>query len=681
MSQSKLPTAPDAPQRPTSLEKHGHTRIDPYFWMNQRDKQDVLDYIAAENAYSKHYFDSQKPIIDSLLDEFEQRIDPNDQSAPFRMNGKEYQFRNKAGKDYRELWILENGKPTTLFFDENERAKNHSYYGLGDLENSTDNSILAFSEDVVGRRKYTIRFRKNADEKLFKDEITNTDGSVVWANDNKSVYYVRKDETTLREFQVYRHVLGTSSKADKLVYQEDDERFYVYLQKSFDDRYVIINVVSSTTSECVLLDANDPEAQANVFLKRVDDHLYQIDHHPNGFYILSNHQSPNRKLVFSADIPSGIESCQLVIKHSEAYLDEFLAYQQFLVVQQREKGQTSFLVGDLGGEKFDRIAMNEAVYEIMLRNNDDFQATNFHYSYTSFTTPPAVFSYDVTRKTHTTIFQKTLKDPTFSSKNYLTERIWITANDGSQIPVSIVYKKGIDLSKAPLLLYGYGSYGVTIPCNFSPMRLSLLDRGFIFAVAHIRGGKFMGEQWYQDGKLNKKRHSFSDFINAAEWLAMKGYGDPKNYFAQGGSAGGLLMGAVANMAPQRFKGIIAQVPFVDVVTTMLDESLPLTVGEYEEWGNPNDPESYWYMLSYSPYDNIQAMDYPAMLITTGYHDSQVQYWEPMKWVAKLRDLNTGKSPILFDCTMSAGHGGGSGRTNERMEIAKEFAFLLQQVHE
>ena len=676
MAQFEQQTPPDALKIPVVLETNGHKRIDPYYWMNQRDKQEVLDYITSENNYSENFFNAEKATVNQLLDEFEQRIDPNDQSAPFRMNGMDLQFNNCQGKDYRELWILQNGVKKTLFFDENERAKNKTYYALGDFENSPNNKTLAFSEDAVGRRKYTIRFRDNVSGKLLKDEITNTDGSVVWANDNKTVYYVRKDETTLREFQVYRHVLGTSSKSDELVFQENDERFYVYLQKTFDDSYIVINAVSTTTSECILLDANNATARPHVFLNRIADHLYQIDHHRSGCYILSNYESPNRKLAFSTEIPTHILNCEVVIPHSDAYLDEFLAYDKFLVIQQRLKGQTSFLVGELKGQKMKRIDMMETVFEIALRSNDDYFAKDFHYTYTSFTTPPAIYSYHVENSESHLIFQKTLRDANFSPNNYISERVWITANDGSKVPVSLVYKKGIDLKKAPLLLYGYGSYGVTIPCNFSPTRLSLLDRGFIFAVAHIRGGKFLGEHWYQDGKLNKKRHSFTDFINAAEWLAMLGYGDPSKYFAQGGSAGGLLMGAVANMAPNRFKGIIAQVPFVDVVTTMLDDSLPLTVGEYEEWGNPNEAESYWYMLSYSPYDNVQRMNYPAMLITTGYHDSQVQYWEPLKWVAKLRDLNTSKAPILFDCTMSAGHGGGSGRTNERLEVAKEFAFLL-----
>lgn len=667
---------PDAPQTPATLEKHGHQRTDPYFWMNQRDAQPVLEYIQAENSYSAAYFDQLKPLITKLTDEFEQRIDPNEVSAPFQFNGKTYQWKSLEGKDYRQVLLIENGK-TTVFFDENERAKGHEYYNMGDWVNSPDNKILAMSEDIVGRRKYTIRFRDNGSNKFLKDELTNTDGSIVWANDNKTVFYVRKNETTLREFQVFRHVLGTSQAKDQLIYQEDDERFSVYISKSFDDALIFIYSQSSTTAEVSTVDAQKPSGKPELFLKREQGHLYQIDHHEKGFFILSNHKAPNRQLLFSQQKPVTIESCTVIKSHDpETYIDGFLAFQSHLVIQQRTKGATSFVYGSTDGTSLKTVTETETVYETAFSWNDDYHAGVFQYSYTSLTTPASIYSYDMNAGNATLYFRKSLRDPSFSPENYQSERVWATANDGTKIPVSLVYKKGIDLKKAPLLLYGYGSYGVTIPASFSALRLSLLDRGFVFAIAHVRGGKFMGESWYENGKLQKKRHTFTDFINCAEWLAMKGYCDPQAIYAEGGSAGGLLMGAVANMAPYQFKGIIAQVPFVDVVTTMLDETIPLTVGEYEEWGDPNEEESFWYMLSYSPYDNVKHTDYPAMFITTGYHDSQVQYWEPLKWIARLRDYNTGTQPLLFDCTMSAGHGGGSGRTTERLEVAKEYAFLL-----
>jgi oligopeptidase B len=668
--------APDAPKIPVTLEKHGNQRIDPYFWMNQRDTKNVLDYIEQENAYSASYFNALNPLTEQLLDEFEQRIDPNETSAPFQFNGLTFQWQSIEGMDYRRLLHIENGV-TSIFFDENERAKGHDYYGLGDWTNSPDNKLLAVSEDIVGRRKYTIRFRDNGKKSYLKDQLTNTDGSVVWANDNKTVFYVKKDETTLREFQVYRHILGTSQEKDQLVYQEDDERFSVFITKTFDDAEICIYSQSSTTSEVSVIDANQPAGKAQVFLKREKGHLYQVEHHDNGYYILSNWEAPNRALRHSAGIPASISACEIIRAHDkDTYLESFIAFKNDLVIQQRTNGQTIFVCSDLKGINTKTVEIGETVYEIGFSWNDDYSAHTFNYSYTSLTTPASIFTYDFNTAVSQLYFQKVLRDKSFSPDNYQSDRVWVTANDGTKIPVSLVYKKGTDLKKAPLLLYGYGSYGITIPAAFNPLRISLLDRGFVFAIAHIRGGKFMGESWYENGKLQQKRHSFTDFINCAEWLGMKGYCDPEAIYAQGGSAGGLLMGAVTNMAPYLFKGVIAQVPFVDVVTTMLDETIPLTVGEYEEWGNPNEAESYWYMLSYSPYDQVKKMDYPAMLITTGYHDSQVQYWEPLKWVAKLRDYNTANQPILFDCTMSAGHGGGSGRSTERLEIAKEFAFLL-----
>jgi len=668
--------APDAKQLPTTLENLGHQRVDPYFWMNQRDSKDVLDYIAAENAYSAAYFGQINPMIETLMKEFEQRIDPNEVSAAFKVNGLTFQWKNLAGKDYRELVMLEKGRQV-LFLDENERAKGHEYYGLGDWVNSQDNKILAMSEDIVGRRKYTIQFRDNATRKFLKDKLTNTDGSVVWANDNKTVFYVKKDETTLREFQVYRHVLGTSQEKDQLIYQEDDERFSVFVGKTFDDAQICIYSQSSTTTEISVIDASKPLDKPEVFLARVQGHLYQVDHHENGWYILSNWKSPNKTLLHSVAKPTSIETCQTLIAHDpQVYIDGFIAFKNKVVVQRRTAGVTTFVYGDVMAASLKPVVINESVYEANFSWNDDYNATTFNYSYNSLTTPASIFTFDLNTELSTLYFQKSLLDKSFSPANYTSERVWATANDGTKIPVSLVYKKGADLKKAPMLLYGYGSYGVTIPANFGAYRLSLLDRGFVFAIAHIRGGKFMGEAWYEAGKLQHKRNTFTDFINCAEWLSMKGYCDPQAIYAQGGSAGGLLMGAVTNMAPYLFKGVIAQVPFVDVVTTMLDETIPLTVGEYEEWGNPNEAESYWYMLSYSPYDQVKPTHYPAMLITTGYHDSQVQYWEPLKWVARLRDLNKGTEPILFDCAMSAGHGGGSGRTTERLELAKEFAFIL-----
>jgi len=668
--------APDAKQMPKKLVDQNQTRIDNYFWMNERDSKDVLDYISAENAYSDAYFNEFKGLTTSLLDEFERRIDPNEESAPFMMNGNTLQFKNVSGNDYQVLQMLVKGK-YEVFFDENERAKGKSYYGLGGFAFSPDNALFAFSEDEVGRRKYAIRVMDVKTREILKDEITVTDGSVVWANDNKTLYYIRKDEQTLREFQVYKHVLGTSPESDKLVYEEKDEAYYVSISKTMDDAYVLISSFSTTTSETLLLDANKSDAKPVVLMGRVKDHLYEVDHTSGGFYILSNFEAPNRRLLFSEVLPTAMDACRELVPHSkETYLEGFIAFNKQFVVSQKTRGTQQFAIYNAEGIFQEYVSFPESVYELDFASNDDPSATSFQFYYQSFTTPPSLISYTFGTKEQKELFTKRLLDKNFKPTNYESKRVWITAGDGTKIPVSMVFKKGINLSKAPLLLYGYGAYGVTIPCSFSATRLSLLDRGFVYAVAHIRGGKFLGEQWYQDGKLLKKRNTFTDFIDVAKGMGKERYCDPTKIYAQGGSAGGLLMGAVANMSPETFKGIVAQVPFVDVMNTMLDETLPLTVGEYEEWGNPNEARSFAYMMSYSPYDNVDKKAYPNMYITTGYHDSQVQYWEPLKWIAKLRDFNTSGNKLMFHCTMEAGHGGGSGKTNQRQEVANIYSFIL-----
>jgi oligopeptidase B len=671
-----MKSQPIAEKKPKELITHGHSRLDNYFWMNERDSKPVLDHLALENNYTKNYFSKFSSLQETLLDEFDQLINPNDVSAPFYLNNRTYQVRNEKGKDYVLVYQLD-GTSEKLFLDENQRAKGKSFYELAEWAPSPNNEMVAISEDVIGRRKYTITIRTNKDGKFLKDQIKDTDGSIIWANDNKTIFYVKKDPQTLREFQVYRHTLGSDAKKDVLVYQEDDEKYSVSIGKSITDKYVMIYSHSSTTSELSLIDADHPTEKANVFLTREKDHLYEVEHHENGFYILSNKNASNKKVVFSPVIPKSIEDCKEITGHSaDVLIESILSLQHYLVSEIRTNGLRKISILDLKTNTSKFIAFDEETYFTGLSINDNYLAKELFYSYNSMTTPSTVYKYNLSDDKKEVWFRKELLDKNFKPEDYASQRIWATANDGSKIPVSIVYKKGTDLTKAPCLLYGYGSYGYTLPDVFSALRLSLLDRGFVYAVAHIRGSKYMGEHWYENGKFLKKKNTFTDFINAAEYLSMKGYCDKDKIYAQGGSAGGLLMGAVVNMAPYLWKGVVAQVPFVDVVTTMLDESIPLTVGEYEEWGNPNDEEYYYYMLNYSPYDNVKAMDYPAMYITTGYHDSQVQYWEPMKWVAKMRELRTNDKPLFFDCNMDAGHGGGSGRTQERIEIAKEYSFIL-----
>lgn len=668
---------PKAKRIDHKLTIHGHERIDPYYWMNQRDSADVLEYIEQENKHVEAYFEPLKPLQDKLLEEFEMRINPNEESAPFKRNGIQYQIRNKAHFDYALIYSIQEDGTETLFLDENERAEGSDFYQLADWSPSPNNKLLALGEDRVGRRLYTIRFRDNESGDFLEDSIEDTDGSLVWANDNQTVFYVKKDPVTLREYQVWRHVMGQPASTDELVYHEKDEKYYVYVDKSMTGRYIEIGSFSSLTSEVSFIDANAPMSEAVVFMARELGHLYSVDDHESGFYITSNHEAPNRQLLKSASFPTTLENCERVQSHqSDVLIENLLVLKEYMVIEERVNGLTRFQVVHHDTEQRKVIQFKEEAYSLRFAFNDDYQATSFNFSYNSLSTPNSVYTYELSNDTRTLIHQKEVTDPNFDADNYTTLRVWAPANDGTQIPVSLVVKKGVDLSKAPMLLYAYGSYGYTIPETFSPTRLSLLERGFIFALAHVRGGKYLGEAWYEDGKFEKKKNTFTDFINVAEYLGHHGYCDPNAIYAQGGSAGGLLMGAVTNMAPYLWKGVLAQVPFMDVVTTMLDESIPLTVGEYEEWGNPNEKKYYDYMLSYSPYDNLRKMHYPAIFITTGYHDSQVQYWEPLKYVAKIRSLKLDNKPLLFDCNMDAGHGGGSGRTAARKEVAKMYAFIL-----
>ena len=667
---------PIAPKKPKALTIHNHTRNDDYYWMNERDSKPVLDHLAKENAFNDEYFKPIQGLVQSLMTEFDQRINPNEVSAPFIMNGKTYQVKSIEGKDYQQIVQIENGKET-IFFDENERAKGKSFYELAEWNPSPNNEILALSEDFVGRRKYNITFRQNKNGKFLKDKISDVSGGVVWANDNKTVFYGKKDSVTLREFQIYRHILGTDSKTDVLVYEEKDEKFSAGVGKSITNKYIMLYSYSSTTSEMQWIDADKPLDKPSVFLPRKQGHLYEIAHHSNGFYILSNDQATNKRILVSASAPTSLESCQELVAHDPKTLIEGISvFKNFLLIEERTNGLRKLKLRNINDNSERYLSMNEETYFLGLGLNDEFNTDEIFYSYNSMTTPATVYKYNMATGQQTVWFRKELLDKNFKSEDYTSQRIWATANDGTQIPISLVYKKGTDLKNAPCLLYGYGSYGYTLPDVFSATRLSLLNRGFVYAVAHIRGSKYMGEEWYENGKFDKKINTFTDFINAAEHLGHHGYCDKDKIYAQGGSAGGLLMGAITNMAPYLWKGIVSQVPFVDVVTTMLDESIPLTTGEYEEWGNPNDPYYYNYMLKYSPIDNIHRMDYPAMYITTGYHDSQVQYWEPMKYVAKVREYRTNKNPLVFECNMDAGHGGGSGRTQERLEVAKVYAFIL-----
>lgn len=572
-----------------------------------------------------------------------------------------------------------DGDNKLLYLDENERAKGNSYYNLAAWQPSPNNSLLALAEDVVGRRQYTLKFRKNSDNTFLADEISNTDGNVVWANDNQHIFYVKKDAETLREFQVYRHKIGTPVEEDQLVFEELDERYYVFIGKTKDNQYIQINLYSSTTSESYLIAADVPTNGPEVFLAKDKNHLYEIESHAGGYLVLSNKDALNNELRFYPNHPSISKEYEVIVKHNTStLLEEFTVFKNYVVLICRENGLRSIRVVDWGNRQTHSLTQNEECYSLSLFVNEDYESETLYYAYNSMTTPASVFAFNMKTQEENTHFTKAIPNPDFSADNYVSERTWAIANDGTKVPISLVHRKDVDRTKAPLLLYAYGSYGITIPTTFSAYRLSLMDRGFVFAIAHIRGGKYLGEQWYQDGKWLKKKNTFTDYINCAEHLIRNNFCKADGLYAQGGSAGGMLMGGIANMAPYLFKGIIAQVPFVDVVTTMLDESIPLTVGEFEEWGNPKEEDYYQYMMSYSPYDNVKEMHYPSMFVSTGYHDSQVQYWEPLKWIAKLRELKQDNNTLIFDCNMDAGHSGGSGRTTERKEIAKNYAYLIKE---
>lgn len=667
---------PFAEKIPHTLLIHGHERIDPYFWMNQRDSKKVLDLIEKENQYSEHYFNKYKSLEDKLLEEFEQRINPNEEEAPFKIYGRTFQYKYIEKLDYPILYEILSDKKKIEFFNENKRAENQSYYENGYLELSPNQKILAFSEDFVGRRKYTIRFREEKTGKYLNDIINNTDGSFVWAADSKTIFYLKKDTISLREYQVFKHILGTPCDSDILCYEEKDEKFSLSIYKTHSKKHILIHSESSTTTEILYLSSNNPSSEFQILLKREQGHLYQFEENDNTFFLLSNKLAENNKILTFSSLDQVQNGVELLAHNPERQIENITSNKDFLLCKYRQNALDGFLIYEYKIQQWHEVLFEEELYSIDEVEEFDYELPYFSFAYQSMTTPYKYLKYHVQEKQQSVYFENKLIDQSFSPNNYISKRIEILSYDGEKIPVSLVYSKNTNPKDAPLLLYGYGSYGVSLSPVFSATRLSLLDRGFIFAYAHVRGGKEKNETWYQNGKLLKKKNTFSDFISCAESLPLLGFGNKDKVYAMGGSAGGLLMGAICNLSPYLWKGVVAQVPFVDAVTTMLDKTIPLTTGEYEEWGNPENKEHYYYMLSYSPYDQVKKMNYPALYITTGYHDSQVQYWEPLKWVSKLRDCRTNRNPLLFECSMDAGHGGGSGRTNSRKEIAREFVFLL-----
>lgn len=672
---------PRAEKKPVRLEKHGDVRVDNYFWMRERESPEVLEYLNQENEYNDKMTAHTKHFQEQLFEEMKGRIKEDDQSVPYKLNGYWYLTRYEKGKDYpiysRKKENL--NAPEELLFDVNEMAEGYDYYSLGGINVSPDNKLVAFAVDTVSRRKYTIRVMNIETRELLPVEIKTTTGGSTWANDNKTLFYARKDEETLRSDKIYKHVLGTSVEEDKLVFHEEDETFHTYVYKSKSRKYIIIGSESTLTSEYRFLDAGNPEGDFLVAQPRQRGLEYSISHYQDCFYILTNKDgATNFRLMKTPVAKPGMENWVDVIPHrEEVLLEDIDLFSKYLVVSERSNGLNHIKIMTWNGEESYYIPFDNETYTVYTGTNPDFDTDILRYTYNSMTTPTSVVDFNMSTKEKEVKKEQEVLGGKFDKNNYVSERIWATAQDGTKIPMSLVYRKGIKMDgNNPVLQYAYGSYGSTIDPYFSTVRLSLLDRGFIYALAHVRGGEYLGRPWYEDGKLLKKKNTFTDFIDCSRHLIAHQYTSAKHLYASGGSAGGLLIGAVINMAPELYKGAIAAVPFVDVVTTMLDESIPLTTGEYDEWGNPNKKEYYDYMKSYSPYDNVVAQEYPHLLVTTGLHDSQVQYWEPAKWVAKLRELKTDQNVILFHTNMEAGHGGASGRFEALKEVAEEYAFLL-----
>ncbi|NML41742.1 S9 family peptidase [Chitinophaga sp. G-6-1-13] len=669
---------PVAEKIPKELTIHGDTRIDNYYWMNDREDPKVLAWLNAENAYLDTVMAPEKELRGKLFEEMKGRIKETDMSVPYLKNGYYYYSRYEKGKEYpiycRKKGSLEADEEIIL--NVNDLAAGHAYCQVAGLSISPDTKLLAYGIDTVSRRRYTIHVKNLETGETLTDAIQETTGGSCWANDNKTLFYSRKDTVTLRADRIMKHLLGND--ADKEVYHEKDETFSLSLQKTKSGKYIVIHSGSTLSAESLILDASKPDGAFSVFQPRTKDMLYDIDHKGDKFYIVTNWDALNFRLMETPLNQTGRDHWKEVIPHrSDVLLSSIDVFKDFLVLEERKNGLTQIRVINDKTHEDKYLSFAEPAYDAYLGINPEMDSKELRYQYTSMITPTSVYDYNMeTGKQELKRQQEVLGG--YDPKNYATERLIATATDGTKIPISIVYKKDFHKNgKGPLLLYGYGSYGHSLDAGFSSNRISLLDRGFAFAIAHVRGGQEMGRQWYEDGKMFKKKNTFTDFIDCAAYLVKENYTNPGQLYAMGGSAGGLLMGAVINMRPDLFHGVVAQVPFVDVVTTMLDESIPLTTGEFDEWGNPKNKDSYEYMKSYSPYDNVTAKAYPNLLVTTGLHDSQVQYWEPAKWVAKLRELKTDHHLVLLHTDMETGHGGASGRFEALKEVALEYAFLLK----
>jgi len=662
-------------------DAHGHQRIDQYHWMTQRDAPEVIDYLHKENDYYESMTSHTNQLKENLFEEIKSRINEDDESVPYLWNGYWYYTKMKKGMSYpfyyRKKGTME--APEELLFDVNKMATDHEFYQITGMSVSPDNKMISYGVDTKGRRQYTIYFKNLETEEILTESIKLTTGGAVWAADCKTVFFVRKDEQTLRANKIFKYRLGEPAESSTLIYEEEDEIYNCYIYKSKSQAYIMIKSSSTLTDEVRYIKATEPDSLFTIVQPRTDGLEYSVLHYGAHFYIMTNKDGATNFKVMKTDIQTPeMENWVDVIPHDPNVLvEDFEIFKKYLVISDRFNGLNRIRIKAWDDTVDYFLPFDNETYTAFTGGNLDFDTVKLRYQYNALTTPPSVIEFDMDTRDEVILKVQKVQDENFNPEDYTSERVWATAEDGKKVPISLVYKT--DLKKEtgnPLLQYGYGSYGSTIDPYFSISRLSLLDRGFIYAIAHVRGSEYLGRSWYEDGKMFNKRNTFTDFIACSEYLIHEGYTTAQHLYASGGSAGGLLMGAVMNMAPHLYNGILSAVPFVDVVSTMLDDSIPLTTGEYDEWGNPNIKDSYDYMLSYSPYDQVKEQDYPNVLVTTGYHDSQVQYWEPAKWVAKLRELKTNNNLLLFKTDMSSGHSGASGRYDALKEVAIDYAFLL-----
>lgn len=677
---SKLIVPPKANIVPKQLEIHGDLRIDDYYWLNDRENPEVTDHLEQENTYCEKMMAHTQDFQKDLFEEMKARIKEDDESVPYKYNGYWYIVKFEKGKDYP---IYTRKKETLkakeeILFDCNEMAKGHSYFKLVGISVSPDNTLVSFGLDTVGRRQYTIQIKNLVTGETYSDCIKNTTGGAAWANDNKTLFYPSKNEQTLRSDKIYKHKFG-SKKEDELIFTEKDDTFGTTVYKTKSRKYIVIASYSTLTTEFQILNASTPEDKFKIFQPRVRGLEYSINHFENEFYIVTNaDKATNFKLMKTSEETTGISNWSVVIAHRKDVLLEGIdIFKDFLVISERRNGLNKIRIRPWDNSEEYYLPFDNETYTAYTSTNIDFDTKILRYSYNSLTTPASVIDFDMLTKTKEVKKEQEVLGGKFKKENYVSKRVWATAQDGTKIPISLVHHRDTQKNEStPLLLYAYGSYGSTIDPYFSTIRLSLLDRGFVYAIAHVRGSEYLGRQWYDNGKLIHKKNTFSDFISCSKFLIEEGYTSAKHHYAMGGSAGGLLMGVIVNLASELYNGVVAQVPFVDVITTMLDGSIPLTTGEYDEWGNPNDKVYYDYIKSYSPYDNVEEKNYPNLLVTAGLHDSQVQYWEPVKWVAKLRTIKKSNHILLLKTNMKAGHGGASGRFETLKEDALEYAFLL-----